>query len=132
MIVGVGTDIVAVQRFESWQSFSQDRLKRIFSQHELDYCSDAQGRYVLERLAVRFAAKEACYKALSGFIDQKNQGQRMVPFLTLAPLIEVFNSTSGVPYLRINWQEAQGLQVHASFSHEKEYALAFVVLEQFI
>lgn len=133
MIRGVGSDIVDIHRFISWRKFSREKLLRIFTEGELAYCMDAQGVYMLEKLAARFAAKEACYKALSSFFSLQ-----IPPFLTLAPLIEVCNNQQGRPSLRVAWQviaDKAGITInvapvtHVSLSHEKAYALAFVVVE---
>ncbi len=137
MILGIGTDMVAINRFASWQQFSHERLQRIFTQSELDYSCTLQGDYQLERLAARFAAKEAFYKALSSAISKINPDQKMVPFLTVAPLVEVKNGQFGVPILQVNWRAFgehmtftdSPMTIHLSLSHEKDYALAFVVLE---
>lgn len=137
MIVGIGTDIVAVKRFESWQEFPEERLQRIFTQHELEYSRHFQGGYALERLAARFAAKEAFYKAFSSFIFRQELAIKTPALLVLAPLIEIKNNASGVPDLYVNWvclcekigYEIPAVTVHLSLSHEKDYALAFVVLQ---
>ncbi len=138
MILGIGTDIVAIKRFESWQQFPRERLQRIFTQPELDYCANPQGGYVLERLAARFAAKEAFYKALSSALLKIDSSLKAPPFLTIAPLIRIHNGLNGVPELIVDWKvlgeslkrELPPMTVCLSLSHEKDYALAFVLLDR--
>ena len=64
MILGIGIDSVEIKRFEPWTSYSKNRLARIFSEHEITY-SLSNPKKAAERLAARFAAKEAFFKALS-------------------------------------------------------------------
>lgn len=137
MIVGIGTDLVTIERFNSWQQFSQQRMLRIFTSDELIYAQKASGGYVLERLAARFAAKEAFFKAFSAMIVAKQIAQA-VPFLTVAPLVEVRRHSIGVPRLLVDWDNlsrAMGValpsvEVHLSLTHERSHALAFVILSQ--
>ena len=76
-------------------------------------------------LAVNFAAKEAASKALgTGFAEGIN------------PLeIEILRNEKGEPKVRLyeNAQKAflekQGKNIFVSLSHEKEYAVAYVVME---
>ena len=75
--------------------------------------------------AARFAAKEAMMKALSTGWNEK------VNWLD----IEVINEEQGNPILKIKGRtlklmKKMGIyQTHLSLSHERDYALAFVVLE---
>ncbi|MBI5286354.1 MAG: holo-ACP synthase, partial [Deltaproteobacteria bacterium] len=63
MIHGIGIDIVHIPRFKKALERWGDNLKRrVFTSEELDYCS-AKG-FPEQHLAVRFAAKEAFFKAI--------------------------------------------------------------------
>jgi len=74
----------------------------------------------------RFAAKEACVKALkTGFGKGVNYRQ-----------IEIIKNT-GLPQLKLYGRageiaEKEGLSVHLSISHEKSYSVAFVIAEKII
>jgi len=60
----VGTDLCSVEAVaESVDRFGQRYLRRVYTEDELQYCLDAPGR-TAERLAARFAAKEATIKVL--------------------------------------------------------------------
>ncbi|QOJ13824.1 MAG: holo-ACP synthase [Planctomycetia bacterium] len=62
-IVGHGVDIVVVSRVERLRERHGDVfMERVFTPAERAYCDSARGR--AERLAGRFAAKEAVFKVL--------------------------------------------------------------------
>ncbi len=137
MIVGIGTDIVEVKRFESWQQFPEERLLRVFTQYELDYCRVEPQQFNLQRLAARFAAKEAFYKAFASFRLTLGQHEDQLPFLTITPLLEVRKNILGAASIDVKWEilaqkiakNIPVLVAHLSIAHEKEHALAFVMLE---
>lgn len=125
MILGLGVDIVEIERMRHMLDTSGDRLiKRIFT--------DDEARYALAHVepalhfAARAAAKEATYKALSG-----NQLARSVGWRD----IEVCLRADGAPYLVLHGraQERAGeLKVGrtlVSLTHSKAAAVAVVVLE---
>lgn len=124
MILGVGTDIVSVERCEEMLNRQGRRIaERILTSHELAGF-DAAARPAAF-LAKRFAAKEAAAKAFgTGFRDG----------LSLQH-IEVGNNAVGAPLLRFNGRAEQlcrELHVcagHLSLSDEQQYAVAFVTLE---
>ena len=119
MIIGIGTDIVAVERFTPWEQYSAERLHRVFTTMELAQELRA------ESLAVRFAAKEAFAKAIG-------TGVRAPVLLTA---IAVDHDALGKPLVRCRGAladlvEAKGLSTHLSISDEATHAVAFVILEQ--
>ena len=62
-IIGIGIDIIEVTRIASSCQKRVDRFEqRIYTQKERNYCGEPPLRY--QRLAARFAAKEATLKAL--------------------------------------------------------------------
>ena len=124
MIHGIGTDIVQVSRLETSLARHGERFaERILSELEYDaFSTQAQPAYFL---AKRYAAKEAAAKAFgTGFRDG----------LSLRHII-VANEDNGRPTLRFV-EKAQKLvdqfnigESHLSLSDEKDYAIAFVILE---
>lgn len=67
-LVGVGFDLVAVGRFAHlYGSLDAGALSRVFTSHEQETTSAGQDR--LQRLAVRWAFKEAVVKVLGGMQD---------------------------------------------------------------
>ena len=70
MIVGVGTDIVDIRRIENL--LNERFISRCFTDSERDYCeSKRSGGGHIAAYARRFAAKEACAKALGCGIGAK-------------------------------------------------------------
>jgi len=62
--IRVGTDLCSVDAVaESVATFGDRYLQRVYTEHELEYCGTDPARSA-ERLAARFAAKEAVVKVL--------------------------------------------------------------------
>ena len=122
MIIGIGVDIVSVRRFEPWLN-KGGLLKRFFHPDELSYAL-SRGAGVCESVAVRFAAKEAFGKALGIGLAGMNLKD-----------IAVLNDAVGKPFLalfgeaRLKAQQSNVHLIHLSLSHEKDYAVAMVILE---
>jgi|AntAceMinimDraft_1070359.scaffolds.fasta_scaffold60750_2 holo-[acyl-carrier protein] synthase len=123
MIVGIGTDIVEIARIESSvRRWGEKFAMKILSVSEL---SQYRQRGNAAYLAKRFAAKEAVSKALGtgmrcgvGFTQIEVVGQPGYP-----PKIVLSGAAAG---------HAQRLGVrasHLSLSDEREYAIAYVLLE---
>lgn len=69
VVLGVGTDIVEVERIRSAHERHGERfLKRIYTESELTYCQKHRDPHPF--LAARFAAKEAASKAFGTGIAQ--------------------------------------------------------------
>jgi holo-[acyl-carrier protein] synthase len=123
MIFGIGTDIIEVNRLEQLFQKGDEYLESIFTKNEIDYC-EKKGRKA-EHYAARFAAKEACLKALgTGWRD----GIRFSE-------IEVVNDELGKPLLQFSGTAQERIQANkirktsVSLSHVKEIAIAVVILE---
>lgn len=125
MIYGIGTDIVAVARIERLLARYGERfVDRVLSP------SEQPGFAATPRpaafLAKRFAAKEAFAKAL---------GTGLRAPVTLAG-IEIVHDANGRPTLAFaddlrHLLQTRGIMYwHLSISDERDYACAFVVLEQ--
>jgi holo-[acyl-carrier protein] synthase len=123
MIYGIGIDIIRTDRMkEIIDKWGQKFLARVFTENEISYCYQKRTPYL--SLAVRFAAKEAFIKAI---------GSKVPVSLTD---IEVVNIDSGEPLLllsnRLEYFIKTNLikKAHLSISHEHEYGVACVILEQ--
>lgn len=126
MIVGIGVDTIEIDRFALWHTYLPKKLRRIFSKEEVDYCLSSKSKSA-ERFAVRFAAREALYKALSYAYPSYS-----FPFLTLCSRITI-TKVDGRPYLTVVGDigvDLTGLVLHLSLSHSRTLATAFVVVEQ--
>jgi holo-[acyl-carrier protein] synthase len=122
MIIGTGIDIVKVERIRQAVERSGERfLKRVFSPIEIEYCMRLRNPY--PSLAARFAAKEACVKAIPS-------GE----FVAVAD-VEIINTPDGKPAInpgeRLSkvFKKTSVEKSHLSLTHEKEYAVAMVILE---
>lgn len=137
MIMGIGTDIVRVDRFSAWETWSSEKLAKVFGKQELQLCAvdGFYRRYLQQKLASRFAAKEAFFKAFSSLLVQLNATEQQFSLLFAARHVQVLKSSWGVPVLHVKWAVFEKklkrtlpfIDVQLSLSHEKEYAVAFVV-----
>jgi len=93
VIVGVGLDLIDLDRFEILYGVDDpDLLARCFTPQELVDAGDGVDR--LARLAARFAAKEAVFKALGGAAGIAHTD------------IEVVSAATGAPETRLHGQAA--------------------------
>lgn len=124
MIKGLGVDTIELERIERvHREYNPRFLNRVFSRAERDYVN----RFAdpVPRLAGRFAAKEACMKALgTGW----NLGVRWQD-------ISVVNNRSGKPELVLSgkardfFEKLGAGSAHVSITHSREYATAVVIFE---
>jgi holo-[acyl-carrier protein] synthase len=125
MITGIGIDIVQVKRMERWLN-NTELLEKYFNNDELTYVL-SRGKHAAQSLAARFAAKEAFGKALgTGFAD-----------IALKDIM-VINRENGKPDIKLTgtaqkaFEKSGAQNVHISLSHERDNAIAMVVLETLI
>lgn len=125
MSLRVGTDLTAVAGVdESLRGAHRNHyLERIYTDREVDDCRGPSGRVEPERLAARFAAKEATIKALPG----AGEGVRLTQ-------IEVVQDEDGSVSLNLSGRAAEllaesgGTEVAVSVTHEGGFAAATVVI----
>jgi holo-[acyl-carrier protein] synthase len=124
MIVGTGVDITEVDRVEAAVKRFGDRfLKRIFTPAEIRYCMGKPN--AAERLAARFAAKEAGMKAIGTGLHYGVTWQD----------VEVLRMPGQRPVLQFHGKAAEFAarlgckRNHLSLSHTREQAIAYVILE---
>ena len=124
MIKGLGVDTIELARIERvYTRYTERFLNRIFAPEERAYA--LRYKDPVPRLTARFAAKEACMKALgTGW----NFGVRWQDII-------VVNERGGKPTLRLNGQaktlfeKLGGERIHVSITHSKEHATAIVIFE---
>jgi len=122
VIKGIGIDVIHVHRMKKWRE-TPGLLERYFNGEELAAVQE-KGNSADQSLAARFAAKEAFGKALGSglrgivlkdiMVKNKHNGQP-----------EIFVSGTALCALRNSGAE----KIHVSLSHEKDDAIAMVVLE---
>ncbi len=115
-----GIDIIEISRVSKAHiSWGERFLKRIYTEGEIQYCSNRA-----PELAARFAAKEAVMKALStGHIGISPQDIEVLPDANGTPVLNLKGSAQA----RAHQAGIRNLVV--SLSHSKDYAIASVIGE---
>ncbi|MDR2515919.1 MAG: holo-ACP synthase [Spirochaetaceae bacterium] len=122
MITGIGVDVVHVRRLERWKIIP-GLFERYFHPEELS-TARARGDGEVLSLAARFAAKEAFGKALgTGLAGIVLKDIMVVNHHNGKPEIRVFGTA-----LRAMGQ-AGAAKAHVSLTHERDNAIAMVILE---
>ncbi|MGR6431439.1 holo-ACP synthase [Rhizobium sp. PAMB 3174] len=128
MIIGIGSDLIDIRRVEkSLERFGDRFTDRIFT--EIEKQKAGHGRNAIAAYAKRFAAKEACAKALGSGIAMGVFWKEM----------GVVNRQDGGPVMELTGGAAARLAaltppgheavVHLTMTDEPPYAQAFVVIE---
>ena len=113
-LIGIGVDLIEVKRIK--RLAKNDRfLAKVFSKEEIRYCASRKNKY--QHFAVRFAAKEAVWKALN------RSGVRWRD-------ISVEKSVSGRPEVHLRHKKFGAVTVMLSLSHTEKYAAASAVAFQ--
>ena len=121
MILGIGTDIIEVERVK--KAIERPGFKaKVFTEREIAYCEKTPNA---ERYAARGAAKEAFFKALgTGWRDEMEITE-----------VEIINNEMGKPEIILSGKTLEvfnkigGKTVHLSLSHIKSTAIAYVIIE---
>ena len=118
MIIGIGTDICEINRIQPGAGFAN----KVLSEAELEVLQSKKNKQAY--LAKRFAVKEAVSKAFGFGIGAK------LAFKD----ITVLNDEFGAPFITISDNAKAKLPefscIHVSISDEKNYAIAYVVVER--
>ena len=125
MIFGIGTDIVDIKRIKKMESIDLFAKKILGDNEYLKFSKLSESKKIFF-IAKQFAGKEAFAKAIGTGISGD------VNFKT----IEILRDDEGKPMFK--FAEKTQLLIdnlgiahsHVSLSDEKEYALAFVILEK--
>ena len=124
MIVGIGVDLVEIKRIRQLiDRFGDAFLHKVFTPLERQ---EGMLRYnPAPYFAGRWAVKEAVAKALGCGIGADCGSIE----------VETCNGTAGKPVTRLSGNAAKtmeklgGKNIHISLSHEANYAIAYVILE---
>ena len=127
MIVGLGLDLIETERIREIHARHPERfVQRILTEAEQQYV--LRHRDPTERLAGRWAAKEAAMKALGTGLSQGIRWRD----------IEVLPDELGKPILHLHGQareraEALGANnIHVTITHSSTLAVAQVILEKVV
>ena len=121
MIVGIGNDIIEIERIE--KAISKEGFKdKIYTQRELENIQKRGNR--TETYAGIFSAKEAISKAIGTGVRE----------FSLTDL-EILNDDLGKPYVvvsekldKILRNKKEDYQIEISISHSKKYAIAMAII----
>ena len=121
MIIGIGNDIIEIERIE--KAISEEGFKnKIYSQRELENIEKRGNR--AETYAGIFSAKEAISKAIGTGVRE----------FSLTDL-EILNDDLGKPYVvvsekldKILRNKKEDYQIEISISHSKKYAIAMAII----
>jgi holo-[acyl-carrier protein] synthase len=122
VVIGIGIDVVHVERIRRWRKI-EGLYERFFHPEELASALP-RGEVGILSLAARFAAKEAFGKAIGA-------GLRHVALRDIA----VLNDSGGKPVMLLTgsaeaaFKELGGARIVVSLSHERDNALAVVLIE---
>ena len=122
VILGIGTDIIKVDRIGKAVRRTENFLVKCFTEKEI--CYFKLRKFNPETIAGFFAAKEAVSKAIgTGF---RGFGLRDV---------EVTINELGKPEVMVSKKvidilKKESIKIHLSISHTEDDAIAFVVLEE--
>lgn len=120
LCAGIGVDLIHIDKIER---LKPEVREKVFTKAELEY-SERSPKHCLERLAARFAVKEAVLKALgTGWTGQM-----------LWTDIEVISEISGAPKIRLSGEvqniflQSGAKDILVSMSHDSGFAVAMVAL----
>lgn len=121
MIIGIGTDIIEIDRIEKVMKRTSSFIQKSFTHNEIEYFKSKGFKNNV--VAGNFAAKEAVSKALgTGF---RGFGLKD---------IEVLRDQYGKPTVFFSDKiyeliDIKKFNMHVSISHSKENAIAYAVME---
>jgi len=114
-IIGIGTDIIEIERIAKAIENNHRFASRVFTQSERDYCKGKKNCY--PHFAGRFAAKEAVGKAIGKPLSWQD--------------VEIVRGNEGKPAVRLHGEakkSTEGCKVFITISHSKYYATATALL----
>ncbi len=117
-VLGLGTDIVEIDRIEKAMNKTEKFMEKVFSPVEIEYCQKKTNKY--ESFAGRFCAKEAIAKAMG-------TGVRNFELTD----ISIINDSLGKPYgvFYGNLEEYfRDKDIMLTISHCKAYATATAII----
>jgi len=124
MIIGIGTDIVSIERIkEIIDERGEHFLNHVFTAGERKYCQSKKSPWV--HFAGRFAAKESVFKIL------KTKGGLGIRWKD----VEILKSQNGEPEISLKGKtklmaEREGIKrILLSISHDRKYATATAIGE---
>jgi len=119
MKITCGTDIIEIERIkEAIERNGDTFLNEIYTKSEIEYCKSKK-KAMYQHFAARFAAKEAIFKAVSCYLEEKFE-------LTWKDA-EIQNGEDGKPLVYFKTDKMKDVLIELTISHCKEYATATAI-----
>ena len=116
MVLGIGTDIIEIDRIQkAIQRWGDGFLSHVFNEEEIEYAQ--KYKFSAPHFAGRFAAKEAIYKAIG---NNKNLSWKD---------IKILNDPNGKPYCVLSDRKFVN-KILISISHTRNYAVASAIVTE--
>lgn len=113
----IGTDIIEVSRIKDAMK-DEKFIERVFTLKEIEYCeSKKASKY--QSYAARFAGKEAVFKAISTYLNNK--------YDINWKNVEILDDTNGKPYVNLVNFRLDNIEIDISLSHVKDTAIATAI-----
>lgn len=112
MIIGIGIDILNINRFKKITINNPKILKRVFTENELNLFENYKNKYL--HLAGRFSLKEAIIKAGKDYLNIKSFKD-----------IEILKDECGKPLIT----KPNG-KIFVSVSHDGDYVVSIAIIEK--
>ena len=129
MIIGLGSDLIDIRRVEkSLERFGDRFVQRVFT--EIEQAKSDRRRLRAASYAKRFAAKEACAKALGTGVPRRGvhwQHMGVVNLPTGAPTMALTGGAG--ERLRAITPAGMEPRIHLTITDEFPYAKAIVIIE---
>jgi len=124
MIIGIGIDLIEIERVSVKISRKKGFKEFVFSKKEMAYCEKKASKF--EHYAARFAAKEAFFKAIgTGWVKRTHFNE-----------VEITHDETGKPLLVLRGETKKTLSalgitnILVSLTHLKTIASAVVIVEK--
>lgn len=118
MRIACGTDIIEINRIkDAIENYNEKFKNEIYTENEIKYCESHKSQK-FQHYAVRFAAKEAIFKAINENVSETCTWKDF----------EIINNKNGKPKIVLNKNVNEIESIDISLSHCKEYAVANVVV----
>ena len=119
-MIGIGVDIYSVDSFTG--IFTEGFAKKYFTDSELQYLQNKNKAYYQSACGI-FCAKEAFFKALGKGIAYPMRELSVEHDAYGKPYFEVYGS------IKARLEELRARSVQLSISHDRDNAIAFVIIE---
>lgn len=113
----IGTDIIEVARIEEAMQDAKF-AEKVFTAREIEYC-ESKNKSKYQSYAARFAGKEAIFKAISTYLDNKYD----IDWKN----VEILDDKNGRPYVNIVNFKLDNVEIDVSLSHVKDTAIATAI-----